>query len=1389
MSKDFVNYINHLNVIEEAISPENYRDNQIGKTSDSGNVTFVNNFLDKVINFLEAIPTDMEYSSVGPRGGDPRGGISDTKKTLDYVKRKNYKDQFVKKNSGSAPKDINYSSEHNYNYVSDDKAREYRSLRKNIENIKNKNCTKHDLRLFIKDASKEFIDKINNNTLSVDEEYLLNKSIFDYLSKDKLASSLVVTRGKNKNIWLISPIKDAIYNTTLKDQVSKNPQMKQKILSEIQSDIDSKEKELNEIKNLNTKTNIAKSEKIIEEINNLKQELSDLQESEHINFLTVKESLKNVVSLFKSIKQKINKNSVNEFDKNISWRKLIFDYNDLSSSGLSNEIIMQKKYVIDFLINLDFKVNEIEFDLGYVTPPEDYTYTGGQDVGSPISFSDLIIYLKVKSNEIKPKDENKLKKLLDELNLKKDVDYKEIVDLKLLISNRLNANNLDGLKNLDVVKTFNDDTLSGMDNKSLLDWATKNGKSKEMQTVIKRYDRNKYSQLLTMVKIFLNKSKEEYLKVIELLDNPRLTTSSSKYKIIFTLSPRIFISQSTRANLKNGITSCMNIFFGCNRRYVPTALASGAFTAYLVKVNKNNDMSGADVVDSKIINPIARVVVKPFKKENSNDIYWYVDRPYVDRASRMDDFDIKVKTILNKYHNANIGEGKYSIARGNYVDSVSTFSVDRIFKIINNEELFEKLKKDLENNSKEAIDDFDKVIDKMGDNIFNIWGKSKFHPTPRRAITISKDIRKLPEGIDCLSLTVKNRTLAKLPDDLLCKKLILDRDYDNNGNLVSSKVTTLNNLKHVDKIEELIIDNVSTPVPVSILNSKNLKVLRVRDNTINSSEINLENAKIEFFKRDIFVYPEKIVCDELVFENVRDFGMVKSITCNKLTIKKTLSLTKEEINTINNSKIKNIKIYCKSTRHQLSNLMLDLSKITDKISIEIECDKNFNIKLPTIFQELQIIDTGATFINSSQLQKLSVINLISMNISLPSSEDFWRNVYSFSVKDCDLDFYGEMLKCKTFLIDLVNNNVNLGNFRYLNNKKINRADIDSILANLNFKIMKELQVNEKTKKPSLENLEEDHVITKKLTIDIENDGKINNLLKDKTINVMNATIININISEDTKFNFNINFLDEPTQLNRNITINVDKTVKKIDISNLFKSNKSLITIISESDDDSVYDDISLKVIGSTNFIMKNKKIANSFIPISLNEIDKKHKLNVNNEVMIRFRLEDMKNKFALSDYFNFKNDGNELTFDIYIYEAYHDLFKKINIPYEAMLSVANEEEKTKEHVDKVNLKIKELVNKINFEITDLEQINKKNKVLLDFKNITFSNEKFAKQNGLDIARVEKIKKDIIQKHKINVFFIETLYAKLIEKIDSKYLVNQTRPKITASKNNSYLPEI
>jgi hypothetical protein len=1383
MSNDFINYINHLNVIEEAISPENYRDNQIGKKNPDGETVFVKNFLDKVIAFIEAIPEMEEYKSVGPKGDDPYG-MSD-RQIKSYATRNDYKQEFKKEKNKS--NELRASSEHEDNYIKYNKIEHYETIKLALDNIKNKNCSKSQVSLFLPKASEEFKNKINSNTLSSMEENELYNGIYNFILNDKIVSRLVETRGKNNNIWLISPIKDAIYNTTLKDQLSKNSKVKNKILKQIQDEIKEKEKDLASIKNLKIKENIEKSTKTTEELNVLKREHDDLKESEHINFLTMKDSLKNVIELFKSIKQKINKNVTNEFEKNISWRKLIFDYNDLTASGLSNEIVAQRKYVIDFLVNLDFKINEIEFDLGYVTPPEEYTYTNGQEIGSPINFSDLIVYLKVKSNEIKPKDENKLKKLLTELNLQKGVDYAEIIDLKLLISNRISANSFEVLKSLDVIKSFNDDSLKDMDNKDLLAWAAKNGKTKEMQTIIKRYDRNKYSQLLTMVKIFLNKSKEEYLKTIDLLENPKLTTSSSKYKIIFTLSPRTFISQSTRANLKNGITSCMNIFFGCNRRYVPTALASGAFTAYMVKVNKNNDMTGSDIVDSKIIDPIARVVVKPFKREDSDDIYWYVDRPYVDRSQKIDDFGVKVKTILNKYHNSNIAEGKYMMARGNYVDTLDNFSIDRLFKIVNNEELFNKLKTDLQNNSPEALDDFNKIIDKESDNIFNIWGKGKFPSTPNKSITILKDIRKLPDGINCLSLKVVNKTLARLPDDLECKKLILDKSYDGNGNLMQSNVTSLNNLKNIDKIEELLIEKSSTPVPLSILNSKNLRVLRVKDNTINSNTINLENARIEFTDREILTYPQHIVCDELVIENIKDFSAIKSITCNKLTIRKKNGINGKEIDVINNSNVKEITIICKSTQNRISNTLLDLTMVKNKIYLEIECDENFKIKLPSIFDKLNIIDTNASFVNFNQIQKLNVLDLASVSLSLPASRAFWENLFHFRISDCDLDFYVEMLKCKPFLIDLVNGKIALGNFRYLNGKKLTRNDIDALLINSDLKIIKEIKLNNKTSKADIETLNGDHVITDKLTIDIENNSKQNQAIKN--ISVMNGAVININITDDIKFNFSISFLDEPTSVNRNITINVDKKVKKIDISNLFKSNKSLISIISESDSDSIYDDLDLKVIGMTNFIMKNKNITNSFIPLSLKEIDKKHKLNVFEEVMIRFDLSDMKMKFTLSDYFNFKNDSNELHFDIYIYEVYHDLFKKINIPYDMMLNAADDEEKTKEYVDKINLKIKELVNEIKFEITDLDLINEKNKVGLDFKNITFNNEKFAKQIGVDIEKVEDIKKKIIQKHKINVFFIETLYAKLIEKIDTKYIINSARPKIVASKNNSFLPEL
>ena len=1383
MSNDFVNYIKHLHVIEEAISPENYRDNQIGKIID-GKIVFVNNFLDKVIDFFEAFPTQNEYNSVGPIGSDPGIGRA-SRKIKDYASRDNYKSEFVQRDiklNNLYPVGDNTVRS---NYLSKNKAGHFESIVSILKKIKNKNITT-DIKTILPNVDKKLIDKINSNSLSIQETNDLYMGIYEFIKKEPIADKLIETRGKSNIVWLVSPVKDAIYNTTYRDQLSKKPKIKENILKEIEDEIKAEETKLSAIKNLNTKSNASKAEKIQKKITELSDERDQLKDREHINFLKMREGLKHVVDLFKNIKQKINKNASNEFDKTISWRKLIFDYNNLTPSSLNNEILKDRKYIIDFLINLDFKINELEFDMGYVTPPEDYVYDNDQKANAPISFSDLIVYLKVKSNEIKPKDEAKLKKLIAELNLVKDKDYNEISDLKAIISKRVQSKDvLTFLKNRDLEQTFNDQSLKDMDSKDLFAWASKNGKTKEMQDISKRYDLNKHNQLLSQIKIFTSKSKEEYQKAITILENPKLTSGNSKFKIIFTLSPRTFLSQSTRANLKNGITSCMNIFFGCNRHYMPTSLAGGAFTAYLVKVNKGNDMSGHDIIDSKIIDPIGRVVIKPFKKDDGDEIYWYADKPYMDRGQKIDDLEVKVKTILNRYHNAYAKEGDYKISSQHYTDTRSSFTVDRLFKIVNGEEQFNKFKQDLASGSKEAEGDFNKILDSEGDNIFNLWGNDKFHPTPNKNLYVYKDIRKLPNGIVCNTMKVTNKTLSKLPDDLFCRELVLDEIND-----MKSNVTTLNNLKHLKDIEILNISNCDTPVPIGILDSEKIKHMYISNNAINAKKINTPNAVITVDKR-LKSLPEEIICNTLILKDCSDISSIKKITCQKLSILRPHVLNKAELKLIENSDIKQISI---SISQDFKDGKLNLSHIKDKIELDIGGDITFEITLPLEINDLIIKNHGNITLDMQSIKRINNLKITNANeeLSLPSSKEIWQNVYTFVVKNSHLRFQKNMLYNKKIFIDAITGKFEISNFFNNENKKLKQSDLKEMIETIDIKVKEELVINDKTKIDEiLKFLNSENLVYKKLNINISKDSEMHKALKNKTIFITNDTKVDINITDNIKFDFNLSFVDEPIGVNHNVTINVDKSVKMIDISKLISSNKSKITIISESDDNSIYDDLGLKVIGSTNFIFKNKKFNDHFVPVSLKEIDMKHKLNVTSLTSLRLTSEDLKSKIKLTDYFNFRDiKDDQLTIEIYIYEIYHDIFHKLNIPYDKILDMEDEDEK-KVEIDKILEKIKKLVDQINFEITDIDEINKTNNLYFDFKNITFNNEKFAKRNNIiSIDKIDSIKKNIIQAYKINVALIEALYTKITVSIPAIYLLNQNRPKIVASKKgNSYLPEL
>ena len=103
-----------------------------------------------------------------------------------------------------------------------------------------------------------------------------------------------------------------------------------------------------------------------------------------------------------------------------------------------------------------------------------------------------------------------------------------------------------------------------------------------------------------------------------------------------------------------------------------------------------------------------------------------------------------------------------------------------------------------------------------------------------------------------------------------------------------------------------------------------------------------------------------------------------------------------------------------------------------------------------------------------------------------------------------------------------------------------------------------------------------------------------------------------------------------------------------------------------------------------------------------------------------------------------------------------------------------------------------MVSTVDFNITGFEEFDKNNiKLKIDFYNIFFNDKKFCEQNKIDIKDMPEIKKQVIQKYKLNAHLITKLYEKMIEKIDNKNIEDaDQRPKIVASKQgDSYLPEL
>ena len=178
----------------------------------------------------------------------------------------------------------------------------------------------------------------------------------------------------------------------------------------------------------------------------------------------------------------------------------------------------------------------------------------------------------------------------------------------------------------------------------------------------------------------------------------------------------------------------------------------------------------------------------------------------------------------------------------------------------------------------------------------------------------------------------------------------------------------------------------------------------------------------------------------------------------------------------------------------------------------------------------------------------------------------------------------------------------------------------------------------------------------------------------------------------------------------------------------------------------------------------------------------------------KFDIKDIKKTFDLTDYFNISKEKNRnIKINIHIYEIYHEMFKKLKLDYKKLLNLSlNNETAMNAEAEQIKAKIDAAVANVNFNLVGFEEFNKNNvKVKIDFYNIFFSDEKFCEQNNINIKDMHDIKKQVIQKYKLNAHLITKLYEKMIEKIDKKNIEEaDKRPKIVASKQGpSYLPEL
>jgi hypothetical protein len=884
-------FLKYLSIHNEVFQPKDYRDTQIAKLTNGiqdiekyeiKNITFYGDFFSHIKNFLDNFPALDEikldtskspedlFKTKESRLKETNNTRSEDEDEFDDDEDNWDDDQFDEEDDDEILEEMfkDSKAENMYNpFTTKAKEHEYQSIDEKSLNYIHNLSQQID---YIKngDYDHNVINNINNQEFKkLLKEKNYNQDFFKYVycgflnafKKNNYLERLVSIRGNNF-LWLKSSIKDTIFTPISRNFISDFAEKKKNLLliKKLVPDYANK-KSTEVIKDLEkiSKNKDANIKKIID---NIKVNKDYYTQEE----LTLIESKKAVLQLFNKIKTRFMNNSrINKNFKSVGLRKFIFDYETGKPSVLTNEVINDIKTLKSILMKMGYTFNEMELELGRVNK-NDKLY----------SFKDLIPILKQEMTELKTfssEKELERNRLLNELHITNIPKVSSVVEEKIKQNDELQINDFKEMLGYD-----------NKINKKLSDLIreAKNIDDKKANEILKKYNKNKLNRLLVLCKekeTFeennSNITKNEYEEAIRILSNPITITDKSKMKIIFTLSPRAFISQSTRVNVANNIRSCMNIFDGINKKFIPTSLMAGAFAVFLVKVNK--DKHGNDIIDSKIIDPVARILIKPLRDKDGN-IFWYPDKEYVS-DNRYKNLSEKVFDIIG-FQSESLPEETFNIdAKVHYKDYIGQFENDVYFKTINDQEKIKKYLNDKNASKEEKFIFIDKILNRYPppiiiNKINDIGIKNKISTW---SLHIDRDIEddtlSIFKEIDYLSLGENN--IKKIDDDVKINDLYIDSE---------SKLRDLNNLKYIKEIRQLIINN-NAKYPENINGSKKIVRLTLgkEADIKNVKEIVLPNAEIDLtlLKNSL----EKISGKDVSINSL-NLKNIKSIEAKKLSL-------------------------------------------------------------------------------------------------------------------------------------------------------------------------------------------------------------------------------------------------------------------------------------------------------------------------------------------------------------------------------------------------------------------------------------------------------------------------------------------------------------------------